>query len=109
MIVPIRCAASVVIAASICLPAGPARAQPPAPAAQITCVNPASGTAWQVEIDYARAAVDGNPASIDADEIHWQDRKDLRNYTLDRKTGKLTVIAASSMGGNIWLNRCKLP
>ena len=36
-------------------------------------------------------------------------RRTVRNYTLDRKSGDLTVIVASSMGGNIWFNRCKLP
>ena len=109
MIFPIRYAASVIAAIAMCMLAVAGRAQAQPQAVKITCVNPASGTTWQIHIDYAHATVDGIPASIDADSIYWKDSRELRNYTLDRKTGALTVIAASSMGGNIWFNRCKLP
>jgi hypothetical protein len=34
--------------------------------------------------------------------------KDGWNYTLDRKSGNLTVIIASSTGGNFLYDRCKL-
>lgn len=87
----------------------PARAQPRPPASIVTCVNPSSGTTWEVNIDYNRATVDNNPASISASEISWRDRRDRWNYTLDRKTGKLTVIVASSTGGYMQFDRCKLP
>ncbi len=74
----------------------------------ITCTNPASGATWQIRIDYEKSTVDSNPARIGAGEITWRDLKDGWNYTLDRKTGDLTVIIASSTGGNFLHDRCKL-
>jgi len=74
----------------------------------ITCTNPVSGATWQIRIDYDKSTVDSNPARISAGEISWRDLKDRWNYTLDRKTGNLTVIVASSMGGNFLYDRCKL-
>ncbi len=74
----------------------------------ITCTNPASGATWQIKIDYVRSAVDSNPANISATAISWHDAKDSGNYTLDRKTGKLTVIVASSTGGYFVHDQCML-
>lgn len=74
----------------------------------ITCTNPASGATWQIKVDYERRTVDGNPAAINAGEISWRDAKDAGNYTLDRKSGELTVIIASSTGGYFLHDRCKL-
>jgi hypothetical protein len=74
----------------------------------ITCTNPASGATWQIRIDYDKSTVDSNPARISAGEITWRDLKDGWNYTLDRKSGNLTVIIASSTGGNFLYDRCKL-
>ena len=74
----------------------------------ITCTNPASGASWEIRIDYDRSTVDANPARISNAEISWRDMKDGRNYTLDRKSGDLTVIIASSTGGNFLYDRCKL-
>jgi hypothetical protein len=74
----------------------------------ITCVNPASGASWQIKVDYARGAVDSNPARISDAKISWHDAKDGGNYTLDRKSGDLTVIVASSTGGYFIYDRCKL-
>jgi hypothetical protein len=74
----------------------------------ITCANVASGATWQVTIDYDHGTVDSNPARISDSEISWRDAKDGWNYTLDRKSGKLTVVFASSMGGNMYFHRCKL-
>jgi hypothetical protein len=74
----------------------------------VTCTNPVSGTTWQIRIDYDRGTVDSNPARISAGEIAWRDLKDGWNYTLDRKTGNLTVIIASATGGNFLYHRCKL-
>jgi hypothetical protein len=74
----------------------------------IICTNPASGTSWQVKIDYDRATADSNPARISDAEISWRDRTDGGNYTLDRKSGELTVIVASSTGGYFLHHRCKL-
>jgi hypothetical protein len=74
----------------------------------ITCTNPASGATWQIRIDYDKSTVDSNPARINAGEITWRDLKDGWNYTLNRKSGDLTVIIASSTGGNFLYDRCKL-
>ncbi|HEY1932427.1 MAG TPA: hypothetical protein VGG99_10475 [Acetobacteraceae bacterium] len=99
--------AAAIAALVTCVAAGPGPGAPQR--SVITCTNTASGTTWTIDIDYARSTVDGIPADIDAGEIYWKDPKDLRNYTLDRKTGKLTVIAASSTGGSMWFNRCRVP
>jgi hypothetical protein len=59
---------------------------------EITCTNQTSGASWQIRIDYDRQTVDSNPASISDDEIAWRDKANGGNYTLDRKSGKLTVV-----------------
>lgn len=74
----------------------------------ITCTNPASGTNWQIRIDYERSTVDSYPASITEGKISWHDASDGGNYTLDRKSGNLTVVVASSTGGYFLYDRCKL-
>jgi hypothetical protein len=74
----------------------------------ITCVNPASGTSWQIVIDYGKATVDSNPAEITRAGISWFDPKDGGNYKLDRKSGDLTASVASSTGGYFRHGRCRL-
>jgi spore coat protein U-like protein len=74
----------------------------------VTCTNPYSGATWQIKIDYGRSTVDSNPARINDTTIAWRDAKDGWNYTLDRKSGKLTVILASSTGGSFLYDQCKL-
>jgi hypothetical protein len=76
--------------------------------AAITCTNVASGTSWQIKVDYDKATVDSNPARISDAEISWHDPSDGGNYTLDRKSAKLTAIVASSTGGYSLFHRCKL-
>ena len=76
---------------------------------RITCVNPASGTSWQIRIDYDRHTVDSNSATISGSEISWHDASDGSNYTLDRKSGALTVILASATGGNFLHDQCRMP
>ncbi|MGA7805834.1 hypothetical protein [Bradyrhizobium sp.] len=73
-----------------------------------TCSNLASGANWQIEIDYDKATVDSNPARISDGQISWHDPTDGGNYTLDRKSGELTVVFASSTGGYFLHHRCKL-
>jgi hypothetical protein len=51
--------------------------------------------------------VDSNPVRIDDAKISWHDRTDGGNYTLGRKSGKLTVIVASSTGGYYLYDHCK--
>ena len=74
----------------------------------ITCTNPASGTNWEIKVDYDRNTVDSNPARISDGSIAWHDAKDGGNYTLDRKSGDLRVIVASSTGGYFLYDHCKL-
>ena len=74
----------------------------------VTCTNVASGTNWQIRIDYDKGTVDSNPARIDDAQILWRDASDGGNYTLDRKSGKLTVVLASSTGGYFLYHRCRL-
>jgi hypothetical protein len=73
-----------------------------------TCTNVASGANWQIRIDYAKATVDSNPARISEAQISWRDATDGGNYTLDRKSGKLTVVLASSTGGYFLHHHCRL-
>ena len=74
----------------------------------VTCANAVSGAPWQIRIDYDRSTVDSNPARISNSEITWKGAKDGWNYTLDRKSGNLTVVVASATGGNFLYHRCKL-
>jgi hypothetical protein len=76
------------------------------PAAMFTCTNPVSGFSWQIRVDFEQSTVDSNPARITSAEISWHDRTDGGNYTLDRKSGSLTVIFASSTGGYFLHDRC---
>jgi hypothetical protein len=73
----------------------------------ITCTNPASGANWQIKVDFDHNTVDSHPASISDGQISWQ-TTDGENYKLDRKSGNLTVIVASSTGGYFLHDTCKL-
>ena len=74
----------------------------------ITCMNKASGATWQIKVDYDHDTVDANPASISDTKIAWRDAKDGWHYTLDLKSGDLSVVLASSTGGNMYYHRCLL-
>ena len=74
----------------------------------VTCKNVSSGASFEILIDYEHATVDSNPARISDAQITWKDLKDGWNYTLDRKSGNLTVILASATGGNFLYDHCKL-
>lgn len=80
-----------------------------AEAVSVACTNPHSGATWRIAIDYDLKTVDANPASIDETEIWWRDAKDGWRYTLDRKSGALTVILASATGGNFLFDQCRMP
>ena len=92
-----------------CATALQAAAQSPPHMSLVTCTNPASGATWRIRIDYDRSTVDSNPAKVSDTEISWRDAKDLWNYTLDRKSGALTVVVASSTGGYFLHDTCRLP
>jgi hypothetical protein len=101
-----------VIARSVCalwlgtaLGAGGAHAESGASA--VTCTNSASGATWQIHIDYDRHTVDSIPAVISDATVEWQENNGWK-YSLDRKSGKLTVVVASSTGGNFLYDQCKL-
>ncbi len=96
-------AAAIPVFAALIVLAGPGKAQPSA----ITCTNVSSGASWQIRIDYDRSTVDSNPAQISASEISWHDAHDGANYTLDRKSGNLKAVVASSTGGYFLFHRCK--
>ena len=81
-----------------------ARADP----TEITCTNPHSGATWRIAVDYDRGTVDSNPARITDTEIWWRDPRDGWRYTLDRASGKLTVVLASATGGNFLFDQCRL-
>jgi hypothetical protein len=100
-----RTAAIVALAAAIPAVGGAAEAE----GVSVTCTNPFSGASWQIAIDYDLKTVDANPALIDEVEISWRDAKDGWRYTLDRKSGKLTVVLASATGGNFLYDNCRLP
>ncbi len=75
---------------------------------EVSCTNPYSGATWQIRIDYDRNTVDANPARINDATISWRDAKDGWIYTLDRRSGKLTVVLASATGGNFLYDQCKM-
>lgn len=81
-------------------------ATPPDPTT-MTCTNPVSGANWKIRVDFIRRTVDANPARISDASIAWHDRKDGGHYTLDRKSGKLEVVVASSTGGYFLHDLCR--
>jgi hypothetical protein len=78
------------------------------PDSAVTCTNLVSGASWQIRINYERSTVDSNPAQISTTKISWHDRTDGGNYALDRRSGELTVIFASSTGGYFLHEHCNL-
>ena len=72
----------------------------------MVCVNPASGARWELHIDFDRATVDSNRAKLEGTAIDWHDAKDGGNYTLDRNSGALRAVFASSTGGYFLYDRC---
>jgi hypothetical protein len=85
-----------------------AHAEAPHGETAVMCTNPASGATWQIRVDYDRGTVDANPATVGDATIKWHDANDGGNYTLDRKSGNLTVVVASSTGGYTLYDHCKL-
>jgi hypothetical protein len=94
---------------AICVAAASSHGQPRSQARVIICTNPASGANWQISIDTDHSIVDGYPARINETQISWRDAKDGGNYTLDRRSGDLTMVAASSTGGYFLHYHCTLP
>ena len=109
IMVPTHHVAAAVAVLTTCVAAAPAEAPPQQRAPVVTCTNPSSGATWQISIDYDRETVDSNPAKVSAEEISWHNAKDGGNYTLDRRSGNLTVVVASSTGGYFLHHHCQLP
>ncbi len=63
------------------------------------CTNPVSGAQWNVTVDFAQKTVDSWPATITGRRISWHDRADEGFYSMDRATGDLRILRASSTGG----------
>jgi hypothetical protein len=72
----------------------------------IHCVNPSSGTRWNVVIDPGRNLVDGFAARIGPGEVDWTDPADQSRYELHRASGDLFMTRPSSTGGYTNTNRC---
>jgi hypothetical protein len=77
------------------------------PESVFDCTNLASGAGWQIKINFQASTVDSNPARISSSTISWHDATDGANYSLDRSTGNLTVVIASSTGGYFIHDRCR--
>jgi hypothetical protein len=105
---PSRRLAVGIAATAIVAIAPAARGAVPEAATTIVCTNPASHVRWRIHVDFAASTVDSNPARISAGKISWHDRTDGGNYTLDRRSGDLTVVVASSTGGWSLHDRCAL-
>jgi hypothetical protein len=101
-----RLAAAIAVLAAVAA-APVSGAEPQSGEVAISCNNVASGASFQIRIDYSRSTVDTHPAEISAGKISWRD-ENRWNYTLDRKSGNLTVVLASSTGGSFLYDRCKL-
>lgn len=95
------------LAAAAQCPAIGQAATPPAGRIVLTCTNPYSHTSWLVRIELRQRTVDGYPADITAVRITWHDLHDGGHYSLDRLTGSLTVIVASSTGGYVLHDDCR--
>jgi hypothetical protein len=73
----------------------------------LTCTNLVSGFSWQIRVDFQGKTVDSNPARISSTEVSWHDARDGGNYSLNRASGSLTVIFASSTGGYFIHDLCR--
>ncbi len=70
-----------------------------AAATAFRCINQESGARWTLHVDFDHGTVDGYPASVGPREISWHDTQDQSFYSLDRATGDLKMVRASSLGG----------
>jgi hypothetical protein len=94
----------------VVLAVGAPAGQDPAGAAAATlrCTNPFSGATRDIAIDQTRRTADSFPATITDKTIRWHDAAHGGNYELDRNSGQLTVVYASSTGGFFLRNNCRL-
>lgn len=71
------------------------------------CTNIKSGTAFEVKVDYDRRTADSFPAEITESQIAWHDTLHGGSYNLDRASGALTFLNASSTGGYATHHICR--
>ena len=95
------------LALAACSERFPARLAVPLEATRVTCVNTVSGFSWDLRLDPAGRRVDGWPAAFRGRKVDWRDGSDGAGYTLDRVTGLLTIMRASSTGGVANVDNCK--
>ncbi len=70
--------------------------------------RPLAGLAAALVIGIAAPAVSAEALHVSDAKIAWRDANDGWRYTLDLKSGDLTVVLASSVGGNMYFHRCLL-
>jgi hypothetical protein len=70
------------------------------------CTNPYSQATWDIEVDDKRGTADSFPATITQSQISWHDTLHGGYYYLDRTSGDLTVVFASSTGGFALHDKC---
>jgi len=95
------------LALLLCL-ASPARCATPKHVVTLICTNPFSHVTWPLHIDFYRHTVDSTPAQIGSSAISWFGSTHGRHYTLNRNTGRLTVVIASSTGGYFLHDHCAI-
>jgi hypothetical protein len=88
-------AAVAIVGVTISAPLQPAAAT----ATVFRCTNNVSGAQWNVIIDFDNATADSYPAEITGRQIYWHNTADQGFYYLNRITGDLTILRASSTGG----------
>jgi hypothetical protein len=101
--VRLLCAAAAIGGLAISAEIESARAAP----AVFRCTNDVSGAQWNVTIDFDHATADSYPAAITRRQIYWHNTADQGFYSLDRNTGDLTILRASSTGGYEQHVRCR--
>ena len=95
------------VAVLLCV-ASPARCATPKHVVTFICTNPFSHVTWPIYIDCYRHMVNSSPARVSAGSISWFGAKHGQHFTLNRSTGTLTVVVASSTGGYFLHDHCAI-
>jgi hypothetical protein len=72
------------------------------------CANSSSGAAWEVAVDQRDATAVSYPATISDRTIAWRDARRGNFNAFDRVSGELAVTYASSTGGVILRDFCRV-
>lgn len=73
----------------------------------LRCTNPVSGATWDTKINFENKTADSFPATITEESIKWHNVLQGGQYSLDRISGELTVLFASSTGGFALKDKCR--